>query len=191
MKILAQNGKKMPLSKQMLFLASICKALQHAHNHKDRRGKDSPIFHRNVCPETVFQMHDGTIKLGDFDFAKIVEGETVTTPDEVQLEKPYTAPELLKNSTFATAASDIYALGVLWYFMACLPQEPNRIESASIDALDLPQGARVLLKRMTAEKPYDRPQKIEEVLEELEHIKEAEQVRIEEEKQTRTKEKKK
>ena len=125
-------------------------------------------------------MRDGTIKLGDFDFAKIVGSETVTTPEEVQLEKPYTAPELLKNSTLATAASDIYALGVLWYFMACLPQEPNRFEPARIGSLDLPQEARVLLKRMTAEKLYDRPQKIEEVLEELGRIKEKEQARARE-----------
>jgi hypothetical protein len=37
----------------------------------------------------------------------------------------------------------------------------------------LPQEARTLIKRMTAQKPYERPQKIEEVLEELAHIKES------------------
>jgi hypothetical protein len=172
MEMSAQQGRKMSPSRQLSFLEPVGKALQYAHNHKDARGRSAPIYHRNVCPETVFQMRDGTVKLGDFDFAKLMEGPTLTEPGKVLLEKPYTAPELLDfPPTPATASSDIYALGVLWYFMACLPQEPSKFEPTRIDVLDLPQEARTLIKRMTAQKMFERPQKIEEVLEEMARIK--------------------
>jgi serine/threonine protein kinase len=161
----------MSFARQLSFLKPVSLALQHAHNHKDARGKPSPVYHRNICPETVFQMRDGTVKLGDFDFAKFGD-ETISVPGQTLIAKPYTAPELLKNSSQASARSDIYALGVLWYFMASLPATPKQFNPAEIDALELPEHARTLLKRMTANNPLERPAKIEEVLEVLSEYRE-------------------
>lgn len=162
-------GKKISFAQQISFLESISLALRHAHNHKDAQDQPAPVYHRNICPETVFQMRDGTVKLGDFDFAKFGD-KTISVPGQTLIAKPYTAPELLKNSSQASARSDIYALGVLWYFMAKLPNLPNKLKQfnpAEIDTLELPEQARCFMKRMTAEKPADRPEKIEEVLEAL------------------------
>jgi serine/threonine protein kinase len=171
MHIKAQQNREMPLSQQLDFLVPICQALQHAHNHRDARDKPDPIYHRNICPETVFQMRDGTVKLGDFDFAKFGD-ETITVEDETLIEKPYTAPEVLQDSRQATARSDIYSLGVLWYFLACLPARPGTFDASRIDALKLPERAHALLKRMTARKENQRPGSIEEVQRELIAIKE-------------------
>lgn len=159
-------GKKITFAQQISILEPISLALQHAHNHKDAQGKPTPVYHRNICPETVFQMRDGTVKLGDFDFAKFGE-KTISVPGQTLIAKPYTAPELLKNSSQASARSDIYALGVLWYFMANQPNKPKQFNPAEIDTLDLPAHARSFIKRMTAENHHERPGKIEEVLEVL------------------------
>lgn len=161
-----QQSRMMSFAQQLSFLKPICLALQHAHNHKDACGKPTPVYHRNICPETVFQMRDGTVKLGDFDFAKFGD-KTISVPGQTLIAKPYTAPELLKNSSLANARSDIYALGVLWYFMASLPNGPKQFNPAEIDTLDLPEHARTLLKSMTTANSLARPEKIEEVLEAL------------------------
>jgi hypothetical protein len=168
----AQQDREMPLAQQLGFLVPICQALQHAHNHRDQRNRPDPIYHRNICSETVFQMQDGTVKLGDFDFAKFGD-ETITVVDETLIEKPYTAPEVLQDSRQATARSDIYALGVLWYFLACLPARPTTFDATRIDALKLPARARTLLTRMTAREEKQRPLNIEEVLQELTAINES------------------
>jgi serine/threonine protein kinase len=168
----AKQLQKMSLAQQYSFLKPICLALQHAHNHKDGQGKSDPVYHRNICRETVFQMQDGTVKLGDFDFAKFGD-ETISVPGQTLIAKPYTSPELLKNSSQASVRSDIYALGVLWYFMASLPAEPKQFNPSSINTLELPDAARTLMKRMTEEKPQDRPETVEEVLEALTGIIEA------------------
>jgi hypothetical protein len=170
MAIKAQQGREMPLAQQLEFLLPICRALQHAHNHRNERGRAAPIYHRNICPETVFQMHDGTVKLGDFDFAKFGP-ETLTVEGRPIIEKPYTAPEILEGRE-TTARSDIYSLGVLWYFMACLPARPKDFRPSHIDALKLPEQARTLLKRMTAHDAAQRPARIEDVERELLAIKE-------------------
>jgi Protein kinase domain/Nuclease-related domain len=159
-------GRKITFTQQISFLESISLALQHAHNHKDTQGQPAPVYHRNICPETVFQMGDGTVKLGDFDFAKFGD-KTISVPGQTLIAKPYTAPELLQNSSQASARSDIYALGVLWYFMASLPNKPKQFNPAEINTLELSEQARSFMKRMTAEKPADRPEKIEDVLEAL------------------------
>lgn len=166
--------QKMSLTQQLIFLKAISLALQHAHNHKDDNGKSAPVFHRNICPETVFQMRDelGTVKLGDFDFAKFGT-KTISVPGQTLIDKPYTAPELLADSSQASARSDIYALGVLWYFMASLPYAPKQFNRQEIDSLNLPGDLAALLKQMTADDPSERPEKIEEVLALLSTYKEA------------------
>jgi hypothetical protein len=166
MKTRARQLRSMSFAQQLTFVRSIGLALQHAHNHRDEKGRPAPIYHRNICPETVFQMRDTTVKLGDFDFAKLND-ETISVPGQTLLAKPYTAPELLADSSQASPRSDIYALGVLWYYIASLPAQPKRFVPEEIETLDLPAEARSLLKRMTAEKPAERPARIEEVLDAL------------------------
>ena len=161
-----QQNRKMSFVHQLSFLKPISLALQHSHNHRNAQNTPAPIYHRNICPETVFQTHDGTVKLGDFDFAKFGD-KTISVPGQTLLAKPYTAPELLKDSSQASACSDIYALGVLWYFMARLPEAPQQFNPTEIDRLDLPRQASILMKRMTAEKISERPKNIEEVLDAL------------------------
>lgn len=166
MAMTAQQNRQLSLARQLTFLLPVCQALQHAHNHRDQRNGPDPVYHRNICPETVFQMHDGTVKLGDFDFAKYGD-ETITVADETLIEKPYTAPEVLHDSRQASARSDIYALGVLWYFLACLPARPTTFDASRIATLRLPPRARALLERMTAYDEARRPLQIEQVLQEL------------------------
>ncbi len=60
-------GQPLSLEDQLNYLEQICKALAHAHNHVTA-GRKTPIYHRNICPETIFVTNDGLVKLADFDF---------------------------------------------------------------------------------------------------------------------------
>jgi serine/threonine protein kinase len=172
--IMVRTKGMLALNEQLKYLEPLCSALQHAHNHKGPNGHKMPVYHRNIGPETVFVTDDNIVKLGDFDFAKF-GNETISVPGQILIEKPFTAPEIFENSSLATAASDIYALGVLWYFLACLPTQQPKFDlkriALQIDALKLPEAARALMKKMTAQAPVNRPQNIEEVLKELKQLK--------------------
>jgi serine/threonine-protein kinase len=88
----------------VLQLAS---ALAHAHE----RG----VVHRDVKPGNVLHAGDGTWKVADFGIAKSTEAlDTMTGTGEVLCTPGYVAPERLAGEP-ATAASDLYSLGVVLY----------------------------------------------------------------------------
>ncbi len=172
--IMEETRRGLSLDEQLDYLEPLCEALQIAHNHKEE-GKKRPVYHRNVSPETVFVTHEKVVKLADFDFAKYGT-QTITQPGRVLIDKPFTAPEVLEVPSLATAASDIYALGMLWYFLARLPNyDPNanispELAAAKIDTFNLPEAARALMKKMIAWQAAARPRKIEEVTSELKKL---------------------
>jgi hypothetical protein len=171
--IMARARKPFSLDEQLDYLEQLSLALAHAHNHKAADGRKSPVYHRNISPDTIFVTNEGVVKLADFDFAKYGP-HTITVPGQTLVDTPFVAPEVLENASFASAVSDIYALGVLWYYLASVqthnPKFSPRRADAQVDGMQLPEKARALLKKMTAQEPANRPQRVEEVLEGLRQL---------------------
>jgi serine/threonine-protein kinase len=102
----------LPLEEALRITMQICDALAYCHDHG--------VFHRDIKPENIMIEEDGNVKIIDFGIA-LLEGArrvtwrglsgTVGTPD-------YMSPEQLKGER-GTAASDIYAVGVMLYEMLC------------------------------------------------------------------------
>ncbi|HEU4656755.1 MAG TPA: serine/threonine-protein kinase [Capillimicrobium sp.] len=91
--------------------ASLCEALAHAHG----RG----VIHRDVKPGNVMvpeQRAEGApaAKVCDFGIARIVGGEALTRTGDVVGTLAYMAPEQAEGKR-VTAASDVYALGLVLY----------------------------------------------------------------------------
>jgi serine/threonine protein kinase len=80
------------------------------------------IVHRDLKPSNILVRTDGQVKLLDFGIAKLLEGEgqirdsPLTLEGERALTPEYAAPEQLKGET-VTAATDVYASGVLLYVL--------------------------------------------------------------------------
>ena len=153
------------LEEQLDCVEPLCLALQHAHRHQ--------VYHRNLNPETIFITQDGVVKLADFDFAKLVGEQTISQPGQVLVETNFTAPEIIFNPSSASAASDIYSLGMLWYVLACLPEQEPKFTNKRINSLKLPKAARQLMKSMVTKAPARRPQDIETVLRELQALRQS------------------
>jgi len=96
-----------------LFLDALG-AVAHAHANF--------IVHRDLKPSNIFVRTDGQVKLLDFGIAKLLEGggqpgeSPLTLEGGRALTPEYAAPEQLKGET-VTAATDVYASGVLLYVL--------------------------------------------------------------------------
>ena len=70
------------------------------------------IIHRDIKPDNLFYLSDGTIKISDFGIAA-----PIGTPEEgdaIQGTIYYCAPEVLTGAP-ASIANDIYSMGVVFY----------------------------------------------------------------------------
>src|SRR5690349_5921662 len=96
-----------------LFIDALDAVAQAHANH---------IVHRDLKPSNILLRTDGQVKLLDFGIAKLLEGEGQTGEAPLTLEggkamtPEYAAPEQLKGEA-VTAATDVYASGVLLYVL--------------------------------------------------------------------------
>ena len=91
------------------FSKQIAAAVSHAHQHG--------IIHRDIKPQNIMLLQDGTIKVTDFGIAAL-ENELNENSGEAVGSLCFLAPEQLMGSA-PDARSDIYSLGVSMYEMLC------------------------------------------------------------------------
>ena len=89
------------------FTKQIARALAHAHE----RG----IIHRDIKPQNIMLLRDGTLKVADFGIAAL-ENEVYENNGQTIGSIHYIAPEQARGNS-PDARSDIYSLGVVMYEM--------------------------------------------------------------------------
>ena len=103
----------------------ILKGLQHAH--------DKGIVHRDVKPQNIIVLPDGTIKVTDFGIARFARSEHRTITDKAIGSVHYISPEQARGEKTDEKA-DIYSVGVMLYEMitGTLPFEADSAVSVAI-----------------------------------------------------------
>ena len=95
-----------PLEEAIDYMMQLSSALYYAHQHS--------IVHRDVKPDNLYVMSDGTIKLGDFGIAQTYNEVKKDKNSEIIGSVHYLAPEITRGYA-ASAQSDIYAAGVTFF----------------------------------------------------------------------------
>ena len=109
------------------FTMQILRALQHAH--------DKGIVHRDIKPQNIMLLSDGTIKVTDFGIARLSRNEVRATSEGNKAigSVHYISPEQARGE-ITDEKTDLYSVGIMLYEMltGCLPFEADNAVSVAI-----------------------------------------------------------
>lgn len=154
------------------FTTQILMALEHAH--------EKGIIHRDIKPQNVMLLQDGSIKVTDFGIARFSQSETQTMTDKAIGSVHYIAPEQARGD-YITDKADIYSVGVMLYEMATgrLPFVADNAVSVALMQLQakpvmprelnpsLPRGLEQITMHAMEKNPVDRFQSAGEMLDDI------------------------
>ncbi len=157
------------------FNVQILHALQHAH--------EKGIVHRDIKPQNIMLLQDGTIKMTDFGIARFSHSETRTMTDKAIGSVHYIAPEQARGD-LTDEKTDIYSVGVMLYEMTTgkLPFEADNAVSVAIMQLQadprppreinpaIPQGLEEITLKAMQKNPMQRYQSAADMLRDIEQF---------------------
>ena len=158
------------------FVEQVLRALQHAH--------DKGIVHRDIKPQNIMLLQDGTIMVTDFGIARFSRSDYRTITDKAIGSVHYVSPEQARGDV-TDEKTDIYSVGVLLYEMLTgrLPFEGDSAVSVAIMQLqnepprpreinpDIPEGLEQITLKAMQKDPARRYQSAAEMLTDIEEFK--------------------
>lgn len=157
------------------FTTQILMALECAH--------EKGIIHRDIKPQNIMLLQDGSIKVADFGIARFLQSETQTMTDKAIGSVHYIAPEQASGD-YITDKADIYSVGVMLYEMLTgkLPFVADNAVSVALMQLQakpvmprelnpsIPRGLEQITMRAMEKNPVDRFQSAGEMLDDLDEF---------------------
>lgn len=157
------------------FTIQILRALQHAH--------DKGIVHRDIKPQNIMLLQDGTIKVMDFGIARFARDEK-RSQDKAIGSVHYISPEQASGG-ITDAKSDLYSVGVMMYEMLTgkLPFDGDTPEKVAVKQMqsvavlprkineNIPEGLEEIIVRAMQKAPSKRYQSAAEMLRDIDEFK--------------------
>lgn len=155
--------------------AQVLQALQHAH--------EMGIVHRDIKPQNIMLLKNGSIKVTDFGIARFSTNATKTMTEQAIGSVHYIAPEQARGDK-TDGKTDIYSLGVMMYEMLTgkLPFDGDSAVSVALKQLqstakrptavnpNIPRGLEDITVKAMRKNPNDRYLSAKAMLEDLERF---------------------
>ena len=164
-KALRQHIKKPDLAltsdQKLRILQDVLVGLDHAHTHE--------VIHRNLTPDAILISADGQARLTVFDYARVGVNRSSTIAQDIidDVDPTFQAPECYRDPAQASAASDLFSAGLVFYELltgelafegieqifdlnAIFPVKPSELRT------DLPPGFDNWLQKLCKFNPKDR-----------------------------------
>lgn len=154
----------------------ILRALQHAH--------DNGIVHRDVKPQNIMVLSDGSVKVMDFGIARFSRSGSKTITDKAIGSVHYISPEQACGQN-TDEKSDIYSVGIMLFEMLTgkLPFDADSAVSVALMQMqdepknptelneEIPEGLEEIILRAMQKDPSRRYQSAAEMLRDIDEFK--------------------
>ena len=158
------------------FTVQILRALQHAH--------DKGIVHRDIKPQNIMLLQDGTIKVMDFGIARFARSQMATITDKAIGSVHYISPEQARGEQ-TDEKTDLYSVGVMLFEMLTgqLPFTADSAVSVAIQQIQskpkrprelnpsIPEGLEQITIKAMQKDPAKRYQSAAEMLRDIDAFK--------------------
>jgi serine/threonine protein kinase len=164
------------------IIKGVAAGLAHAHKHG--------VIHRDVRPRNIVIAPRGVVKLANFDLAYIPDAPNLSIAQSVRdhFDSRYVAPAVWEDPRDVVPASDVYALGLVYYQLITGQPPLHDVEAVlagkgpaidadlltaklsrkgSPDFMSDPAGAAEVIGRMCAPERAERYATLAEALEDL------------------------
>jgi NIMA (never in mitosis gene a)-related kinase len=105
-----ERGERFSEAQILDWFAQLCDAVSYVHGRH--------VLHRDLKTQNVFLARDGSVRLGDFGIARVLD-KTQGMASTVVGTPYYMSPEVCKNKPYARG-SDVWALGCVLYELCAL-----------------------------------------------------------------------
>ena len=172
LKSLIKRRGALTLSEVVDIMLQLTSAITSAH--------DSYIIHRDIKPQNILILDDGTVKITDFGIAMALNSNELTQTNSVMGSVHYLPPEQA-NGSGSTIKSDIYSLGILMFELLtgklpfkgenaveiAIKQMKDPIPSVIRENAEIPQSIENIILKACAKNPRNRYETVNEMREDL------------------------
>ena len=162
------------------FGIQIASALEHAHS--------KGIVHRDIKPQNIMVLKDGSVKVADFGIARILDSQNTVTRETLG-SVHYISPEQARGGR-VDQRTDLYSLGVVFYEMLTgqLPYDGDSAVSVAIAHIggkclkprelveDIPEGLEQIVMHAMSAKLSERYESATQMIQDLEAFRQDQQI---------------
>ena len=152
---------------------------------------DKYIIHRDIKPQNILMLDDGTVKVTDFGIATATNTNELTQTNSVMGSVHYLPPESA-NGSGATIRSDIYSLGILMFELLTgkVPFKGDNAVEVAIKQLkepipsitrinpEIPQSVENIILKACAKNPKNRYKNVTEMRNDIENCTKEENLNV-------------
>src|SRR5690606_7375855 len=112
LRAVSARGERFPLGAVLYIAHEILRALAHAHEAVDERGRALNLVHRDVSPGNVLIGREGEVKLTDFGIVRSAFVDRRTYPGELKGKLGYMSPEQVMGEDL-DPRSDLFTAAII------------------------------------------------------------------------------
>ncbi len=191
LRAVSARGERFPLGSVLYIAHEVLRALAHAHEAVDERGRPLNIVHRDVSPGNVLIGRAGEVKLTDFGIVRSAFVDRRTYPGELKGKLGYMSPEQVMGEDL-DPRSDLFTAAIIIAELCLVrPLFPGqneleiltRTHRADLEVLDrfgetVPEKLLRALRRALSPLPSARFQSAREFLSAIREVAKSEGLRL-------------